>query len=378
MPDADAILQIIDAIYEAGLDPAQWPETIRRLCRLLGGVAGYLFVTDEPSRAVRLSVTAGIPPELLQLYERHYIKDCPRLAYGTTHPGTVGYDYRHSDERDMARVPFYAELLPRYGLKYYLGGTLFRDGSAAANLALQRTPSQGHVGEREIVLYGRLLPHLSRAVRMGLRLGALDARNASFEDALDRLPAGVVLLDDVGRPLFVNRAASAILDANDGLRCDGDGLHAARPADDTVLQRAIAAACGRDGGARDPGGIFAVPRPSGRRPCGVTIMPVPRTAAMFAVHRPAALVFVSNPEAGHVIPADPLRRLWGLTPREAAVAQALASGATVAEAAAALGMAERTFRVHLASVFRKTDTHRQSELVRLLLAAVAGLSAGRA
>ena len=37
-------------------------------------------------------------------------------------------------------------------------------------------------------------------------------------------------------------------------------------------------------------------------------------------------------------------------------------------AAAALGIAEKTARIHLQSLFRKTRTRRQVDLVRLLLA----------
>jgi DNA-binding CsgD family transcriptional regulator len=62
-----------------------------------------------------------------------------------------------------------------------------------------------------------------------------------------------------------------------------------------------------------------------------------------------------------------IRGLFDLTPREAAVAAALARGQDVAAAARHLGIAPGTTRNHLKAVFLKTGTRRQGELVSLIL-----------
>jgi DNA-binding CsgD family transcriptional regulator len=58
--------------------------------------------------------------------------------------------------------------------------------------------------------------------------------------------------------------------------------------------------------------------------------------------------------------------LFGLTSREAAIAMLLADGHGLEEIARRLRMAIGTARNHLKSVFEKTDTTRQAELVALL------------
>jgi DNA-binding CsgD family transcriptional regulator len=57
---------------------------------------------------------------------------------------------------------------------------------------------------------------------------------------------------------------------------------------------------------------------------------------------------------------------FALTDREAAVTCLIAEGATLADVARHLGMQIGTVRVHLRSVFAKTGTNRQAELVALL------------
>lgn len=62
-----------------------------------------------------------------------------------------------------------------------------------------------------------------------------------------------------------------------------------------------------------------------------------------------------------------LEMFFGLTPTEADLAIALASGLTVASFAAARGCSEQTARTHLKHVLDKTECRRQVEIVLLLL-----------
>lgn len=61
-----------------------------------------------------------------------------------------------------------------------------------------------------------------------------------------------------------------------------------------------------------------------------------------------------------------LNRMFGLTPTEAALALRIGAGATPADVAREKGVSLATVRAQLASVFAKTQTRRQSELMALL------------
>ena len=61
-----------------------------------------------------------------------------------------------------------------------------------------------------------------------------------------------------------------------------------------------------------------------------------------------------------------LRRMFGLTTAETKLAAGIALGFTPVELATQLGVRRTTVRSHLASVFSKTQTKRQAELVALL------------
>jgi DNA-binding CsgD family transcriptional regulator len=80
------------------------------------------------------------------------------------------------------------------------------------------------------------------------------------------------------------------------------------------------------------------------------------------------MVLVADPEAALPAPGEALRATYGLTAGEAGVAEALLRHERLADVAAALGVRLATVRTLLQRAFDKTDTHRQVDLVRLMLA----------
>lgn len=60
--------------------------------------------------------------------------------------------------------------------------------------------------------------------------------------------------------------------------------------------------------------------------------------------------------------------LFDLTPTEARVAGALAGSARKADIAEELGITQTTVAFHMRNLFDKTRTHRQADLIALILA----------
>ena len=76
---------------------------------------------------------------------------------------------------------------------------------------------------------------------------------------------------------------------------------------------------------------------------------------------------ISNPDQKALVSEQELTRLYGLTRGEAALATRMIQGKSLEGAATELFISAHTARTHLKRIFLKTETHRQSELVALLL-----------
>ncbi len=122
-----------------------------------------------------------------------------------------------------------------------------------------------------------------------------------------------------------------------------------------------------NGGVAPRAAFFPIGRGEGREPYRAGVFPLRREAAP---HGGARAVLVvedpDRPEASPETEAEFLARAFGLTGAEARFAVRIGSGASLPEAADALGIARSTAKTHLARVFDKTDVRRQAELVRLL------------
>jgi DNA-binding CsgD family transcriptional regulator len=79
-----------------------------------------------------------------------------------------------------------------------------------------------------------------------------------------------------------------------------------------------------------------------------------------------AAVLISDPDRNGSTPEEILRVLFGLTPAESRLAGTLFGGCSLKEAGDALGTTRNTSATQLKSIFGKTNTRRQSDLMRLM------------
>jgi DNA-binding CsgD family transcriptional regulator len=369
------LLDLVSGLYAAAADPALWPDALRAYADAFGAQGSLIYLHDKTHGVNPFSGFTGLDPERVAEFDRERAAIDPRVAWAASHRGwTSLYDYALYDESEMDREPYYA-WLGEMGLRYVLGVPLVNDDHLLGMATIQRTRGQGHVSRAEIELMERLTPHLRQAVQLSMRFGGLELHAAAAAEAAEGLPIGLIVLDEAGRVLHMNREARRIVEAGGVLRAGTEGLRALRAADDAQLGKLIAGARAVNAGAAlDGGGAMALPRPDSPRPYTLLVTPLARRQVAFALARPAALLTIADPERRPVLAAERLRSLWGLTPAEARLASELAQDVALKDAAERLGVAERTARVHLNAVLRKTGARRQTELVRLLLTSVAGLA----
>ncbi len=102
------------------------------------------------------------------------------------------------------------------------------------------------------------------------------------------------------------------------------------------------------------------------RPLSVLVAPLTGKGARQG-RRGAAVLYVRDPESPQTTSAAVLADVYGLTASEAKLLQALIEGKRLEDMARDFKVTINTLRTHLKSIFRKTDTKRQSELLSLVL-----------
>lgn len=182
-----------------------------------------------------------------------------------------------------------------------------------------------------------------------------------WADVLEAAGRAVLALDPAGNVVVRSRGTGALLGGRLQLRA-GKFVIA-----DVGAQRALAAliAAALRHDPAQPGPLpppLVLRRASGRH-LHIDVWPVSRPEG---AGRIAVLLLLRETEGDAAPRTELLRQRFQLTPAELRLALALAEGVGLRAAAETLGIRMSTARAHLKSVFLKTDTHRQAELVALL------------
>ncbi len=195
------------------------------------------------------------------------------------------------------------------------------------------------------------------------------ATAAAITAALDRLGHGIALADADGRICHANRIARRLGEEGDGLRIRDSQLTGVAMPEAQHLSEAFK--CVAAGG---PDVSLRLRRPSGRRPLFMRVAAVGSPPAGQGSCSPTALVLITDPDTSMVPSRKLLTEIYALTAAESALTQMLLQGRNLGEAARALSVQVTTARKQLRSVFAKTGTRRQADLVRVLLQEVGRLA----
>lgn len=213
--------------------------------------------------------------------------------------------------------------------------------------------------------------HVARALSLNQSLTGRLRRYQAATGLLDGIPLGILLVGNGSQVHLANHIGQEILDEKDGFFIERDLLTTPLPKDTNRLRKIIGrvAAAGVDS-ARMPVGVLRLERPSFARAWMIVIIPV---AGTIGSGGPMAALFVSDGERTPSIPPGIIEKLFGLTPAEARLLGGLVDGYSLDDAAELFGVSKNTLRNQLNQVFRKTDTSKQSELMRLVLTSPAPL-----
>jgi DNA-binding CsgD family transcriptional regulator/GAF domain-containing protein len=372
---SEATLPLVEQLLDAVADDAAWPMFLDALAREVGGVVPGLYINERGTDSTLFAEVSGLDPTWGRAYEQYYKRCDPRRVRIQALPaGSVFVGSALVDDRQLVRSEFYNEFLRPQGFFHIVGGVPLENDDLVAVVRVIRPRTAQAFGRREAALIHRLMPHLSRVLRLQQRLTVAAARRDEAAEVLDWFPTGVLLLDASGRVVAANRVAEEILASGDGLRAGGEGLRAALPVESAVLHRLIAE-IGQGTVAIDPsGGVLNLTRPSGARPLNLLVAPLRGKLLSQEAPRAAVVVFVTDPERLPSTPVDRVQRWLGLTRAEASLVLQLLRGCRVEDAADVLGISPQTARTQLKRALAKTSTGRQAELIRLALGTPAVLS----
>jgi DNA-binding CsgD family transcriptional regulator len=362
---AQALSDTIGAIYDCALDPHQWPDTCRKIADLCESTAGGICVHDLRHTQNDQLFVFGYQTDFLEALGAHYAQSPMAAADVVADIGDV--KALSVEHQELIESRFFRDVLKPFGLKDIIWFPALRTGGRMASMHASRNERAPHYREREIGLFKLLSPHVCRVLAISDALDIRTLRSEVLERTLDGLVSGVYLTAHDGRVIYMNAAAERQVKIGNSIRIVNSRLFPCDPAARAALSKAIdeAARVEIDNDASEHS--LAIPNIDGGPGYVATLLPVARGQRrdIVAPFSASVAVFTKNPIEVPLMPGEAFARLYKLTGGELRVLLALAQGLGGREAAEMLGISEPTMRTHLQRTFSKTDTVRQSDLLRL-------------
>ncbi|MGR6331201.1 helix-turn-helix transcriptional regulator [Sphingomonas sp. XXL09] len=330
---------------------------VEGLCRAIGALAGCIVAREGDGRHIPIGRIARhqAAREALDI-----------LADGERLPARRGYSWIRDD-----RVPDYC------GLAVDMPGA---GGHLLLLFACDHLDEQG-VTQQVLTLAPGFALAASAVRDMATGLTAIERRHDALAAVLRQSECGIIVVDSDENVLFANPAARIVLDEGDGIELRRNQLRPTRYQDAVRFQAALDAVIAppRHQEMRAVRGVMLLLERSGKgRPLIAVIAP-PGRAGSDDPHacndnperdvpgQAAAIIRIMRPESSVARGLEPICHLHGLSPVETQLVACLNRGLTLIEAASQMRIKPDTARTYLKQVFAKTDTHRQSDLLQLML-----------
>lgn len=362
---------LVRQIYQAAFYPEAWAAVLSETAKLLNSTKAFFVLHDEQSDTRRVYQAHGVDATFAAALEGKLAQDAPWLTPVEStgrHDGEVMYGDSLLRQAASGTSSLFQESLRQQDVGPMLFTCIGAIGEKQLHLIVARPATAEPYSERDRLNCQSLVDQIVGAWQLERRVAEDQLSGRVGWEALNRLEVGIAIVDSKGELRMTNDAGRAMLSEGDGLSSDLSQIeicvHGTRGSLRTMLGRLEW--CRQTPG-RPCTELFAVERPSLRRPYAILVQPY-RPGGNFPVGDAFYnMVFIFDPDrplSSHSV--EFLKQHFELTPAEARLAKLIAEGERLDSIANRLGISVHTARTHLKRVFEKTGVERQAELVQLM------------
>ena len=367
--------RFIDLVYAAAEDPAQWRRFYDELQVAVGVRSIHMLGIDKRLGTLSYSDGANMPVEGELAYMHHYRLIDPRLPMmGGLQVGEWLHCPESLGEEMVASHPLYQDFLLPYDRRFNSMCKLVDLPEAMVIFSLLSGEAEGPLATESRAFVDRLMPHLQRACRIGIRNFVYSTQALVGHMLVNKLRQPVILMSPGGAVMHTHESAQELLRSTRLVQVEDGRVKLPQPHLRELLQHCLEL---EQGAKSAPAGDAPVPGQGQVRSLLVgdgkeivyafyTLLSPQREMGSFGL-RPVVMLLFYHPPSAPPIDASLLYAVFGLTPAECRIATLLAEGLSLKQIAYEQGTQHDTVRKQLRSIFQKTSTNRQPELIRLLL-----------
>jgi DNA-binding CsgD family transcriptional regulator/PAS domain-containing protein len=365
--ETEVFSSVISNVYDCAMHPEGWSKALTHISQLMNTAYATIALGNlANNRPVMFAHSPWNEERLRVLNEEFGVEGVPGLRdvvmQDIDQPRST---LNQMDEDEFQQSRFYTDWARPQNLRDACVVKFAQTGTRVGLFASITYANREVITAEERHFLQLLSPHLRRAAMIGDMLDQANITAKLYQTALSALATPVILTNGQGKIVFANLKAETLLEQETILKAVKGILTCPSYHGNRVLADAIARAAASDHSLGNKG--IGIPLGSDiAHPVVAYVLPLMQGTKRGAFEHAAVAIFLSSGEAAKLPPSSVLATLFDLTPTEAKVMVSLASGTSRSETAASLGLSENTVKTHLGHIFTKTQTSRQSDLVRLM------------
>jgi len=374
---------IIDYIYEAATNTREWSDALDQVRKYFRARCIVLYAVNRNHHVIG-QVHPGVDPEYETSYREWFVKNNPWVKVPELmRPGVLRIpavlERYHNEPGYLTRTSYYNEWLVPQKFHHSVSSTISSGEESEIRFSLHRGQDAGEFSTEELDGFQALCRHLMRASRILNHLPVSNLYGKDLQHLLEQLEAAVLFVGPQGCITGYTAAAEQLLARGDSLLLSRGRIVAQYPADNRQLQECIKSAIAihnhksNHESCQAPACI-SIHRKNHSSSLVLRIIPLPKTECFLGSTGSAAAILVCEPRQHTVsLRQEMLQQRYGLTGAESGLLRYLIQGYSLRESAEARSISYETARGYLKSIFQKTGTSRQTELICQLLAETTSL-----
>lgn len=362
--DFDKYNDVIESIYQASIDTQHWDKSLQDVSDYFHSEGAGLFRQNPYTQAVHSIAFLGLKESYLESYGDYYghinptFTDYSELRSGVMFTEQV-FNQRRKNDNFYKKTTFNNEWMNPQGFSHAAGGMLIADGSNTLHFTLLRSQTKGFYTQQELKILKTFSKHICKAVQLSKVFQRTNYRMQSAEHLLTNMGHGILILDNEQNVLEANKIAINNIAKNHILTIQQGKL----VINDIGFKKQLCAALQQT----VLNSMLKKELPirlnlPAYKDLLLVLMPVmPELQSQF--DRPATLLIIKESTTENPLNINYLQKTYNLSPCEARLIRYLIEGYELKCAAFEMGVSYETARWYLKSIFEKTGTHRQIDLI---------------
>jgi DNA-binding CsgD family transcriptional regulator len=365
MRNEHTLSTVSNKLYQAVYDNSQWPDAISSLADALNG-SGSCFNYNM------VNVSGSCDSYFEETYKQEmWSQDMLSSSMMAESAGSIKTNQMILSTKDFRNSVFFNEWFAPQDTHSSLQIKAFAQDDTACIFTICRGGHQADFDSHDVAFVQALLPTLTNVAALHHKMGQINL--SQHGQTLDSVNTGLIIVNQHAHVLHSNALADKLLFAHSSPFAVKDNrLSIANVEKNSLLQKHIFSACQRHN-RMNFGREFMIPV-AGNPLMKLSIFITPlHHAHLFGLPFDLAASILIRQVGFDYSDENKARigTLFGLSEQESVIAAHLLKGFSLKEAAKAEDISITTARTYLSRIFRKTNTHHQSQLLPLLTQALA-------